>query len=192
MAGRGRGMDLFRKLAEMEQRRTVDEEEEQANSSLAQSETDMSQVDEAAEAARIKQVGDYNRARFGTSFADDDSTDTPSIGTETFIAPFKTYLNKLQGKAPFDDTSTIPDAASEAKPPSPPAQAAVPFQLGRGRGMFAVIPPKAVKTGSTSDSDKAKKESADPDEEIVSITGVIPKLGGRGRGNVFTSGMIKI
>lgn len=159
MAGRGRGANLFRKLAQLEAEAT--EKEEGANVRPIETESTASVYQDTDLDAKFQ---DARLAKYATSETEF------SVGSATFAGPMKSYMKKVGGDvesvASTDDQS-ISDAGK------------MTFNIGRGRGMFAIPAPKS---GSTTDSDR-------PSKPVGTEEDVLPKLlQGRGRGLIFTSG----
>lgn len=172
MAGRGRGLNIFKKQLE----------EQEAKAVLQQTDTDVTDVpdDDSEVQARLAAVEQYNRQRFADAEGGSTTSD-PSIGTGTFVAPFRTYLARIYGQDSFAPpseapTTTTDDGQSELK---------LPFSIGRGRGIFAS---QSVVHESTSESEKVSdKPQGDTGQDTKVSSGAIPKMG-RGRGILFTSG----
>lgn len=132
MAGRGRGQALFKKLAEMQVE--DEEEEQQAAAPLRQMDTDLTSIAPDSEIdRRFQQMENFYRPRCGDSEQYETSTADPSIGTETFVAPFRTYIAKVRG----EDSASDPTAPTSTVPDSEQTTPKLNF-LGRGRGMFSV------------------------------------------------------
>jgi hypothetical protein len=190
MAGRGRGVDIFRKLAKLQ----LEEEENIEDQAAAVAPTDTEATDIAGESeveTKLQKVDEYYRARFGDAetVGDGSTISEPSVGTGTYVAPFKTYLTRVRGEdsvAPPSELQTVHEAASEQKITFPMA--------GRGRGMFGIPDTIGSKSGfgeSTSESEKtSEKKPADTpvDTSKLSSGGAIPRTTGRGRGIILTSG----
>lgn len=187
MAGRGRGMDLLKKLAKMELK---GEEDDDDAATIQPTDTDATSIAHDSEVeAKFKQVDDYYRARYGDAETCGGSTTSePSLGTSAFVAPFRTYMTRVRGEdsAPPSEAPTLEE---ELIPPVAP-KFAFPI-VGRGRGLFAVK--ESVQSGigvasSTSDSDKQSNKMVGTPEESKVSSGAIPKFSGRGRGLILTSG----
>lgn len=173
MAGRGRGLNIFKKQLE---------QHEEAAAAVQPTDTEVTDAPDDSEVeAKLAAVEEYNKQRFADAETCGGSTTSePSIGTGTFVAPFRTYLSRVYGQdsggAPSEAPTTTDDGQSELK---------LPFPTGRGRGMFAA---QSVAAGSTSESEKVSdKPPGDTGEETKVSSGAVPKMG-RGRGILFTSG----